>query len=299
MTRPTSSAASSALAADFGPFDDKWDVGVFAVAQQYSGETDRRAIGVEARYFVPGRTVVGLVDYDVFYQSLNSVVLMGNLALPGRWTASFNLDHRRAPVLTTRNALVGQPVATLDELLGLFSSAEIERLAQDRTPLSDIFSLSLSRPLSERLQLTLDAFASRVAADADLGRRRRDARDAARDDAAGAADRGEPVALQRPVRAVGALPGRRRAEDRLAGLATRLPLGKAWRIGPRVRVDRRESTVDAATETLYVPSLRIDYQRGATWVEFEGGAELGTRDIPAESEKSTRYYFSLGYRISF
>jgi hypothetical protein len=287
------------LAADFGPFDDKWDVGVFAVAQQYSVETDRRAIGVEARYFVPGRTVVGLVDYDVYYQALNSVVLMGNIALPGRWTASFNLDHRRAPVLTTRNALVGQPVATLDELLGLFSSAEIERLAQDRTPLSDIFSLSLSRPLSERLQLTLDAFASRVAKTPTSG--------------GVAATPATPLETTLQAQLIAASLWRSsdlfvlsaRYQDgkvqKIAslGLSTRLPLGNAWRIGPRVRVDRRESMLDAATETLYVPALRIDYQHGATWVEFEGGAELGTRVIPTESETSTRYYFNFGYRVSF
>jgi len=287
------------LAADFGPFDDKWDVGVFAVAQQYSGETDRRAVGVEARYFVPGRTVVGLVDYDVYYQALNSVVLMGNLALPGRWTVSFNLDHRHAPVLTTRNALVGQPVATFDDLRGLFSSAEIERLAEDRTPLSDILSLSLSRPLSERLQFTIDAFASRVAATP----------------ASGGVAATPEMPLETTLQAQLIAASLWRSSDLFVlsaryqdgevqkiaslGLSTRLPLGDAWRIGPRIRVDRRESTIDAATETLYVPSLRIDYQRGATWVEFEGGAELGTREIPTESEKSTRYYFSLGYRISF
>ncbi len=287
------------LAADFGPFDDRWDVGVFAVAQQNSSETDRRAVGIEARYFVPGRTFVGLVDYDVFYQSLNSVVLMGNLALPGRWTASFNVDHRRAPVLTTRNALVGQPVARLDELLGLFSSAEIERLALDRTPLSDIFSLSLSRPLTERLQLTLDAFASRVAATPASG--------------GVAATPESPLETTLQAQLVAASLWRSsdlfvlsaRYQDgevqKIAslGLWTRLPVSNAWRVGPRLRVDRRESTIDAATETLYVPALRIDFQRGATWVEFEGGAELGTRDIPAESEKSTRYYFNIGYRVSF
>lgn len=287
------------LAADFGPFDDKWDIGVFAVEQQYSGETDRRAIGVEARYFVPGRTVVGLLDYDVNYQALNSVVLMGNLALPERWTASFNLDHRHAPVLTTRNALIGQPVATLDELLGLFSSAEIERLAADRTPLSDILSLSLSRPLSERFQMTLDVFATRIAATPTSG---------------GVAATPElPLETTWQAQLIGASLWRSsdlfvasaRFQDgevqQIAslGLATRLPLGQAWRIGPRLRLDRRESTIDAAVETLYVPSLRIDYQRGATWFEFEGGAEFGKRDIPAESESSTRYFFSLGYRISF
>ena len=99
------------IAAEFGPFKDKWDYTVFAVSQRNGG----------------------VVDYDIHYQTLHNVTLLGNLQLPARWMLSANLDHRRAPVLTTRNALIGQPVATLRDLLGLFSPSEIEQLAQDRT----------------------------------------------------------------------------------------------------------------------------------------------------------------------
>ncbi|MFO1427956.1 MAG: SPOR domain-containing protein [Steroidobacteraceae bacterium] len=286
------------LAADFGPFKDKWDVGVFAVEQQYAGETDRRAVGVEARYFVAGRTLLGMLDYDVFYKELNSAVLMGSLQLPARWTASFNIDHRRAPVLTTRNALIGQPVASLDELLGLFSPTEIEQLARDRTPLSDIYTLSLSRPLGERLQFAVDAFATRIADTP----------------ASGGVAATPELPMEKTLQLQLIASSLWRSNDLYSfaaryqdgglqkiaslGLATRLPIGNAWRFGPRLRIDRRESKIDAATDTLYVPALRVDYQRGGTWIELEGGAELGQRKIPAESERSQRYYFSLGYRVS-
>jgi len=43
--------------------------------------------------------------------------------------------------------------------------------------------------------------------------------------------------------------------------------------------------------------LRLDYVRGRSMVEFESGAELGRRERPGLSEDSTRYYFSLGYRL--
>ncbi len=287
------------LAANFGPFSEKYDVGVFAVEQQYSGVTDRRAIGVEARYFVAGRTLLGMVDYDLFYKALNSVVVMGSVQLPARWTASFNVDHRKAPVLTTRNALIGQPAQTLDELQNLFSPAEIQRLAEDRTPLSDIFTLSLSRPIGERLQMSIDAYATRIAATPESG---------------GVAATPE-TSLEKTIQLQLMASSLLRANDLVSvsgryqdgtlqkiaslGFATRMPIGGAWRIGPRLRIDRREATLDAATETLYVPALRIDYQRGGSWVELEGGAELGKRVIPEESEKSQRYYFSLGYRFTF
>ena len=48
-----------------------------------------------------------------------------------------------------------------------------------------------------------------------------------------------------------------------------------------------------------MPTLRVDYQRGGTWFEFEGGAELGNRDLPADQERTTRYYLGVGYRLSF
>ncbi len=83
------------------------------------------------------------------------------------------------------------------------------------------------------------------------------------------------------------------------GLWTRLPLGSAWRLGPRLRVDRRETDSDRGRETLYLPSLRLDYERGGTWLGFECGAELARRSIPSESERSRRYFVSFGYHVTF
>lgn len=83
------------------------------------------------------------------------------------------------------------------------------------------------------------------------------------------------------------------------GLWTRLPLGSAWRLGPRLRVDRRETDSGGRRETQYLPSLRLDYERGDTWLGFECGAELGRRSIPGESERSRRYFVSFGYHITF
>lgn len=287
------------VAAGFGPFDDSWDLSAFAVAQQYSGEVDRRAIGLEARYFVPGRTLVGLLDYDVAYGTVNSAILMGSVQLPARWTFGFNVDHRHSPVLTTRNALIGQPVQTMDELLGMYSSAEIQQLAEDRTPLSDVYSVSLARPISERLQLSFDVYASKTAATPASG--------------GVAATPASPLdkTFQLQLMANGlAWPDdvfvfAARYQDnemqtlQSLGVWTRLPLGNTWRIGPRLRVDRRETHNDLGSETLYVPSLRVDYQRGTSWFEFECGAELGQRQIPTEKERSQRYYAGLGYRIAF
>jgi hypothetical protein len=287
------------LSAEFGPFREQLDLGAFVVMQQIAGETDRQAVGVEARYFVAGRTLLAMVDYDIHYQELNSAMLTGSWQLPWRWVGSFSVDHRRAPVLTTRNALIGQPVRTLDELLGLFDPSEVEQLARDRTPLSDLFSASVSRPIGDRFQFSFEAYASRFAATVGSG-------NVAATPASG---------LEKTFQAQLTANNLAQANDLWAlslrhqdgaqatieslGIATRLPVGGAWRLGPRLRVDRRDSTLDDSSETVYVPALRLDYQRGLAWLEFEAGAELGARQLATDEETSRRYYFGLGYHLSF
>jgi hypothetical protein len=46
-----------------------------------------------------------------------------------------------------------------------------------------------------------------------------------------------------------------------------------------------------------VPSLRVDYQRGANFFELEAGAELLRRSGAMGSEHSTRRFISAGYRL--
>jgi hypothetical protein len=287
------------VSTEFGPFHDRWDFGAFAVFQQLDGLTDRQAVGLEGRYFVPGRTLLTMVDYDLHYREINSAVLTGSLQLPARWALSFSADHRRAPVLTTRNALIGQPFSTLDDLLTLYTPSEAETLARDRTPLSDLVSLSVSRPLGERFQFSLEAYGSRI-----------DATVASGNVAATPSTGWERTAqLQFTANNLAQandlwLLALRRQDGALAQidsvlLAARLPVGGAWRLGPRLRVDRRTSLLDDARETVYVPTLRLDYLRGRSWFEGEIGAERGSRQLATEQEDTQRLYVGLAWRLSY
>jgi hypothetical protein len=287
------------VSTEFGPFRESLDLGAFVVAQQIAGETDRQAVGVEARYFVAGRTLLAMVDYDVHYQELNSAMLTGSWQLPARWVVSFSADLRRAPVLTTRNALIGQPVRTLDELLGLFDPAEVEQLARDRTPLSDLFSVSVSRPIGDRFQFSFEAYGSRFAATVASG-------NVAATPASGLEKTFQAQLTANNLGQANDLwalslrhqDGAQATIESLA-IAARLPVGGAWRLGPRLRVDRRDSVLDDASEILYVPALRLDYQRGRAWLEFEAGAEVGARELATDDETSRRFYFGLGYHLNF
>ena len=288
-----------ALSADLGTFGGAWDLSTYAISQQYFGMTDRQAIGSEVRYYRPGRTFVGLVDYDIHYGDLNHLLLLGTVALPARWTASLNLDHRRSPTLASRNAMIGQPVTRFDQLFGLYSEAEIERLALDRSATSDVYTLSLARPVGERWQWTLDLTGMSVGATPESG--------------GVAATEGTGTELIVSTQALGyglfgggdisSLGLQFQDGDATSayslGLNGQFPVGRAWRIGPRLRIDQREFHLDGSTQRVYSPGLRTELLGRRMSLEFEGGAEFGSRSLDDATEDTTRFYVSLGYRYGF
>ncbi|HEX7374526.1 MAG TPA: tetratricopeptide repeat protein [Steroidobacteraceae bacterium] len=287
------------LSADFGTFANAWDFSVYAITQDYFGAIDRQALGGEVRYFKPGITFVGLVDYDLHYQDLNNVLLLGTFALPARWTVNFNIDHRKSPSLTTRNAMIGQPVTRFDQLYDLFSRNEIEQLARDRTAESDTITLSASRPLGEHWQWSTDVAAMQLGGTPASG------------GVAATQDGGTDVAVATQLLGFG-LFGRGdvstfgvqyQTSDTLQtlslGLGTQFPIGERWRLQPRLRIDQRRFDADHSTQTTYVPTVRTELRVKRFTMELEGGAEIGSRDFGQTTEDTTRYYFSLGYRYDF
>jgi len=64
---------------------------------------------------------------------------------------------------------------------------------------------------------------------------------------------------------------------------------------------------DGGSETSYIPSALLDYQRGNSLVQFEAGAQLGSREAFlqlangqfVQTQNTTSYYASLSYRINF
>jgi hypothetical protein len=83
-------------------------------------------------------------------------------------------------------------------------------------------------------------------------------------------------------------------------LDTRYPIETAWRINPRLRVDYRDNSNTGSTQWIGTPSLRIDYRwRRRYHFEVEGGYEWSTEDLPNDTQDSTSYFFSLGYRADF
>jgi hypothetical protein len=97
------------------------------------------------------------------------------------------------------------------------------------------------------------------------------------------------------------LGARHQRSDRMtltsAAWYARFPLGRRWRLGPRLRADEQRSG-DAAS-VRYAPSLRLDFVGQRTFFLLEAGAELGQRELAATTQDTTRYFVLCEYRWSF
>jgi tetratricopeptide (TPR) repeat protein len=296
------------LSFNFGTFANAWEPSVYFVNQMLEGKVDRQAIGTELRYFRPGRVLIGFVDYDLHFQELNSAVLVGTLQLPARWSLNLDLEKRKSPLVTTRNALIGQPVASLDLLSTAFNDEQIKQLALDRTPDTSVYSVTLSRAIGERLQLTLTAQSietgaslpsdgSAISADflaiEGLPAEGRETIASAQLLAASVMRSGDINIIGLRQQSGGAV------TTTSLGLSSRVPVWGDWRLGPQLRVDRRLFKIDDSSLWLYAPSLRLTLQRPTVQFDLEAGSELSKRDTFTSKQDSVRLFYYAGYRWQF
>jgi hypothetical protein len=195
--------------------------------------------------------------------------------------------------------LIGQPVTTLDDLGINFTTDEIRQLARDRTAKTDVYAITLSRPLGERYQISTDYYVTKTGGTPASG------------NVPASPASGTDRALQFQVfgtslwtaRDLHVLSLRYEKSETSTGesvsLSSRMPFWNEWRIGPRLRVDRIKYELDDTTQLTLSPSLRLELLRSRTQFEFEAGSDFGSRDIPLDKQKTNSYYFSLGYRLGF
>jgi hypothetical protein len=295
------------LALSYAPPNAHWDGSVFAATQTFEGLRDRDAVGFEARYLASRASLVTVVDYDTAYHSLNTASLLGTLQLPARWSVSFDAERRNSPVLTTRNALIGQSFTDLAQLEQVFTPQQIYQLALDRTAVTSNYSITATRPLGQRFQFTTIVSATETGASPAS--------------AGVAAVSGTGLLLTYQAQLYGSnlwnsgdfntltFTHGDTEIGRIDSISTtcRFPIGGAWRLGPRFTIDRLVTLSDGSRETTYMPSVLLDYQRGRKLFQFEAGGQLGKREAflqlqngaLVQTQNTTRYYVSVSYRINF
>ena len=284
-----------------------WDASAFFIEQKAWGILDRRAVGGELRYFDVRRSFFTLVDYDIFYNALNTAQLLGNWTTGNKTTFNVVLDYRNSPILTTSNALQGAlnpndnitPLVTIEEMLAFFTEQEIYQFAQDRTANSRLGTLGVSKPVTEKLQVSADVTLSNLGDTVGSG--------------GVAAVPGTDIEFYYNLQFIGSnlikegditIAGLRfidatASQTTSLSLNTRYPVNRDFRVNPRFRVDFRKNT-DDTEQFIYRPSARLTYSiRRRFRLEAEIGGEWSDREIVAGSAKTKSYFVNIGYRADF
>lgn len=287
------------LSSTFTPFSESLDLGIFVLQQELEGLTDRRAAGAELRYFGAERSLWGIVSYDTEFSELSSAFLQGSWRLPGNLTVSGLIDHRRSPFLSLGNALVGQQVENFETLTVLFTEDELREFALDRSPEVSSYSIGVSRPLTPKLQFNLNASHSTVAATPESG-------------GVPATETSDYTYFSADFIAsglftegdVGIVGMRYTTSDTTdvysLNLDSRFPIGRVWRINPRLRIDYREIRPDGSTQWNYTPGLRIQFRPGRRWrVDLEAGQQFSRREMASSDLDRDARFVYLGYQYFF
>ena len=305
--RPVYSTANSnsesrsfyGVSSTFAPFSEALDLGVFYLQQRIDGLTDRQAVGAELRYFGAQQSLWGIVDYDTEFSELGSVFLQGSWRLPANFTVTGLVDQRRSPFLSLGNALVGQQVQNFEDLRVLFTEDEIRQFALDRSPEVTTYSVGMSRPFTPKLQFNLNASRSTVdATPASAGVAATEATEYSYYSADMVAS---SLFTEGDVGIVGLRYAVSDTTDVYSiNLDTRFPIGRSWRINPRLRVDYREIKSDQSTQWIYTPGVRVQYRMGRRLrFELEAGKQYSQRESQTMDVDRESYFVNVGYQFFY
>ncbi len=152
-------------AVDFDHLAGRWGFSPYVQSQKIDGIGDRQAVGLEVRYLDDTRSLTTMLDYDTLYGELNTALAFGTWRLKNRIMLTGLYDERSA--ISTRNALIGQAVSTVDELLLVWTEDELRQIARDRTARSRTATFGIAMPVGERLQLNADVTALDISSSVD------------------------------------------------------------------------------------------------------------------------------------
>ncbi len=149
---------------EFQNLADAWSGNFYFVDQRSDGLLDRRAAGAEVRYFSAGTSLFSLVDYDTSYKVWNVTMVQATFQTEGRTTLNLLFDRRRAPTLSTTNAIFGQGTTSLATLLQTLTEDQLRQQARDITSTATQALIGFTTPVGKKWQLGADARLTSVGA---------------------------------------------------------------------------------------------------------------------------------------
>ncbi len=281
--------------------DGMWEFAPFYIEQQANGLLDRRAVGMETRFFRNNFSVFSLLDYDTYHQALNTSYLMVNYRFENGLSSYLNFDHRRSPYFTTENALIGQGVNNLGDLENTYTNQQIQQLADDRTSTLTVGTFGVDKEITQRFQLGGDLSYSdysdtQASGDVPATPSRRDYYYTLR-------FRLDEIFGAQTYSAI-YLRYTDSPDSRASSVYwnNRFTFRNVWQLYPRIRVGYQDFSSVGQTQWTISPSLRLDYRpTRSMYFEFEGGYDSTRRDaqVSTQSMDLVGYYVRLGWRTLF
>jgi hypothetical protein len=280
-------------------FWDRLSGNLFVVNQIVDDVTDRRAVGGELRYFDPIRTFYSLLDYDISYRKLNIGMAQGTWQFANRTTINALYDYRKAPTLTTTNALIGQPTSSIDTLLETMPLEQVRAQALALTADVTQVLLGASTGVTPAWTLGVDFRLTNIGALPAVN------------DLPATPSTGNIYGYS--LQATGTNLYSRRDlnvfnltlqtsptfDGQYFSYSNLTGLGQAWTVEPTVRYYRQHDDFGVKLERI-TPGLRISYRlHERITLESELDYEMTHTESGTQEEDSTNRFFYVGYRLDF
>ena len=131
--------------------------GIYTIEQRIDGEVDRRAVGMDLRWFSGGSSVFSQIDYDIVFKALNAISLQGTHVAEDNTVYTLLYDRRALSPLSLGNALTfedpTQPGIIFRSIAPRLANTTVTALRQQIvkiTPMVTQAQAGVTRPLTPR-----------------------------------------------------------------------------------------------------------------------------------------------------
>lgn len=283
---------------DIGPFHG-WELTPFYIEQRTSSLQDRKATGLETRFFDQNKTLFTLIDYDIGFREINNILAIGSWRPGNATTITVNIDLRKSPVLLISNAIQGQPEEDIEELALRFNQEDLRDLASNRSADSTLISTGINHKLNPHWTIFSSVTLTRLSSIP------------ASDGVEAVPGTGDEWSYDVQLISNGLLKefdtgiyslryfDGSTSKRTTINLDFRYPINQHFKMSPQLRVDLRESTDDDTNQWVYKPSFKMSYRHNKKYhLELELGVEWSNRELTGGNEETSRGFFgTLAYRL--
>jgi hypothetical protein len=138
--------------------------GVYAIEQTIDSETDRRAVGLDMRYFNAGASVFSQFDYDTLIKGLNIATVQGTLIMDDMTVLNALYDRRALTMLALGNSLTfedpnnpGVLFTRIADKLATTTLLALRDQIKRTTPFITQAQLGITRPIDKTWQVGASA----------------------------------------------------------------------------------------------------------------------------------------------